>query len=876
MRRVEDKLPAKGRILLTGLWLLQLVCRGPFVRECYRRLVIGLIRRHQLFDKAHYLSANEDVAESGAFPLRHYVEHGDHEGRSPLPLFEPDYYRGQVGSVLTQVNALLHYLWVGRYQRISPSPWFDIEYYLAHNRDVSESGKDPLLHYLRCGGLEGRAPSPEFDSSYYLRRNPQLAADGVNPLVHYVAAGRSAGLAARAEQDIDGGTALIEQSLPSAQAWRDLVPRGARGDAFIDVIVPVYTGRVETLCCLYSVLAAACDTPFELVVVNDASPDAELAADLGALAEQGLLTLLTNPENRGFVGTVNRAMGLHQSRDVVLLNADTEVYDGWLDRLYDAATRHDSTATVTPLSNNATICSYPHFLQDNPFPLELDYSELDKLTAATNARVTVKAPTAVGFCMYISRRCLAEIGLFDEQAFGRGYGEENDFCQRAIGQGWRNLVAADVFVRHLGAASFQGEKATRVDNAMAVLGQRFPQYEQDVAAFVRRDPLLGARRRLDWARLERTATADSVLIVCHDRGGGAERRVREDAQQYLDAGRGVFFLRPVGGNSSRVVVRHPADEALPNLGTFALTDGEGLTNLLQSLGITEIHAHSLVDFAEKAPEYVVQLAQALDARLEINLHDYEFICPRINLVDSSDRYCGEPAPRQCRKCLKRNGSDFGVSDIELWRRQHGQALKAADAVWVPDEDVSSRLARYFPAVDFQVEPHEDPATLVANNVQWHQPQRHNRRIVVIGAISEIKGYDVLLACARDAQARALPLEFVVLGHSRNDKALEQAGVVVTGRYLEGQAQQNLIDLAPDMVWLPSVWPETYSYTLSIALAVGAPVAAFDIGAIARRLRARGAAQNLMPLDWVDDCRRVNDALLRPDEQADAYGSDQVA
>ena len=140
------------------------------------------------------------------------------------------------------------------------------------------------------------------------------------------------------------------------------------GPDAVDVIVPVYKGRAETLRCLYSVLAASCSTSFELIVINDASPDEQLVKELQRLAGQGLVHVAGKFAESRLCPYCQSWHGLHQDRDVVLLNADTEVFDGWLDRLQQAASRHPRTGTVTPLSNNATICSYPRFLQDNPFP----------------------------------------------------------------------------------------------------------------------------------------------------------------------------------------------------------------------------------------------------------------------------------------------------------------------------------------------------------------------------------------------------------------------------------------------------------------------------------------------------------------------------
>ncbi len=121
-------------------------------------------------------------------------------------------------------------------------------------------------------------------------------------------------------------------------------------------------------------------------------------------------------------------MQLHPRRDVVLLNSDTEVYDRWLDRLSVVAKRNAQTGTVTPLSNNATICSYPHFPEENPFPLELDYAELDGMIGELNAGFEVEAPTGVGFCMYIKRQCIKDVGLFDEKPSARATGKRTIFA----------------------------------------------------------------------------------------------------------------------------------------------------------------------------------------------------------------------------------------------------------------------------------------------------------------------------------------------------------------------------------------------------------------------------------------------------------------
>jgi hypothetical protein len=130
----------------------------------------------------------------------------------------------------------------------------------------------------------------------------------------------------------------------------------------------------------------------------------------------------------------------------------------WLDRLRRCASSRPKIGTVTPFSNNATICSYPDVCRENGLPDGVELGELDRVFRRVNAGKIAEIPTAVGFCMYIKRACLDQVGLFDAERFGKGYGQENDFSLRAAEKGWSNVLCADTFVFHQGRASFQSEK----------------------------------------------------------------------------------------------------------------------------------------------------------------------------------------------------------------------------------------------------------------------------------------------------------------------------------------------------------------------------------------------------------------------------------
>ncbi len=268
----------------------------------------------------------------------------------------------------------------------------------------------------------------------------------------------------------------------------------------IDLIIPVHRGLDSVRVCLDSMYSAAQRQAFEVLLVNDASPEPGMHALLKAYAERPHTLLLEQETNLGFVESVNRAAACHPERNFLILNSDTRVSGDWLDRMVRCA-RHDTRiATVTPFSNNATLCSYPLPMIGNPLPTGLDLAELDTLFKTVNADRYTDIPTGVGFCMYIDRTAWQTLGGFDAQRFGRGYGEENDFCRRLAASDWRNVVCADVFVFHEGAVSFGAERHALQKQAYANLIEVHPDYEALIQSFIASDPLRPFRLAIDRAR----------------------------------------------------------------------------------------------------------------------------------------------------------------------------------------------------------------------------------------------------------------------------------------------------------------------------------------------------------------------------------------
>ncbi len=605
----------------------------------------------------------------------------------------------------------------------------------------------------------------------------------------------------------------------------------------VDIVIPVYSGVEETAACIRSVMATVGDDA-EIIVIEDASPDAAMVPMLQDLAQSGAITLLHNPRNLGFPKSANRGLKLHGDRDVVLLNADTEVYGNWLTRLRAAAYGDSKVGTVTPLTNSGSIASYPA-ASDEPELTGETVAERDRLAARINAGTTVEIPTGVGFCLYFRRDCLDEVGTFDTVTFGRGYGEENDFCLRATRAGWRHLLATDIYVRHLGTRSFGADRPALYDRNLRLLNLRYPGYDADIQAFLKVDPAHPARRRLDEARLV-AAWDRHVLIVTLPLEGGVRRAVGDRVRELRDAGLIPIVLKPDSGESTHCSLTIEGS-GLDDLHYRFADEIPALFSLLRKLRLDHIELHHFLGLPGKLIDGLYRMRWSID----IQVHDYIWYCPRITLLDGAGRYCGEPDLAACESCVDKNGSRLGEDmSVAALRERSRRWLRAARHVVVASPSVAKRMTAQFPDIALKIEPLEPPVPVAA----IAPSVRKKIKVALIGAIGDHKGYDVLLEMARDTVQRGLPIEFVVIGYTKDDIALFDTGVVfVTGEYEEGEIDGLLAREKPDLALFLSQFPETWSYALTHALRAGIPVAAFDLGAIADRLRAGSDDPLLLPL-----------------------------
>lgn len=748
------------------------------------------------------------------------------------------------------------------YEIIDESGLFDRGFYLRANSDVAEASLDPLAHFCDYGWREGRDPTPYFSMRFYRRAVASTERVSGNPFVHYILEGRAKGLRTRPEAI--GPMEPIPLIRPGQ--WNRLKPRiEACG---LDVIIPVYRGLRDTAACVHSVLTAKVHTSFRLIVVNDKSPEPEVSKLLSALARRKLFLYLENSENMGFIVSANRGMAVDPDAHRLLLNSDTIVYDGWLDRIAAHAEK-DRVGTVTPLSNNATIFSYPDPNASNNYSLELSLSNLDLVTSVVNKDCSLEVPTGVGFCMLIHKDCYRAVGELDAATFAKGYGEENDFCVRAAQLGWKNVAATDVLVRHTGEVSFALDAATQQQSSYISLLKKHPRYEASVKRFISRDPFKSVRQRLDLARLSFALNREKVLLlISHRQGGGIETHLHQLADTLGEEfGTLVLAPNPVRpGEFSLNLLKNPL--YLPNLAALNESDLlNALNALFKNRPSSVVHLHSAVGFNIAKLTSVLRSVKSWGVRIVSTIHDYSPICPRNHLINDSDDYCGIPGPAECNACARSGPSGSGAefSDIVAYRAAYRELLACAERTYVPSEDTRARLQPHLRSTVLQSKPHLEAAATVSKRPRWRLSSASGParplRIALIGAIGPHKGSSVLFGCASDAMRRELDLDFRVIGYTDIDERLRRVNVAVTGPYFsEEDLHASIKDYEPDVAFFPSIWPETYLYTLSEAFNHGLFPVAFDIGAPAERIMDAGWGA-LIDFDERYNYSFINDSLL---------------
>lgn len=602
---------------------------------------------------------------------------------------------------------------------------------------------------------------------------------------------------------------------------------GDYSDKWVDIIIPVYNG-FDFLENLFKTVEHT-KVNHRIFVVNDCSPDERVLPFLKEQAKKNTqVVLIENTENLGFVQSVNKAL-LSTAYDVVILNTDVELPHGWIERVMAPIWNDSTVASATPYTNSGTICSFPNFCDNNEIFMGLSVEEVDKEFSKIKPRYSIM-PTGVGFCMAMSRKSLDDIGLLDAETFYKGYGEENDWCQRAINAGYKNVMVENLFVYHKHGASFASEDKKRyIERNSKLLLERYPNYDRDVQFYVLEDENKDIREFVKY-RLMAENCKECTLIFDHNWGGGANSYNQQRVSQMLEDGQCVITV--VCSKD-----KYSAEVCCGNYkASVSFEDRASVFNHLREWNIKHIIINELISFDElfETMDDIVALKKEKNADMEMLAHDFYSICPSCYLMNDKSKHCFMPTMEECVSCIGNNKNSFNkkYNDIVLWRNNWNTFLNNCEKIVVFSNNSKEYFNHWYKNLDnIEVKPHS------VNYMEKIQlPEKKSKTVTIgfLGNFMYIKGAEILLEMQKIIEKKGLDAKIVVIGS--NAEGYDAGNIKFTGRYEIQDVQKLIIQNDVDIIFIASICPETFSYTTEEVIKMGMNVASFDIGAPQERIR----------------------------------------
>lgn len=418
---------------------------------------------------------------------------------------------------------------------ISKSDLFDNDYYSSRYL-LNEKIHDPIQHYLKAGWRRGYSPSSRFHQNFYLYMYPDIEITRCIPILHYIRHGQQEGRFGVPYEDL-----IDHISRKASSCFLLNEPKPNILKSTTDIIIPVFNG-FEYLFQLFESITHNTYSKYRLIVADDCSSDPRVWPYLQKLKNENIISLLVrNESNIGFLKTVNRLVELVNNH-FVILNTDTEVPSGWLERLMEPILMNADVASTTPFTNSGTICSFPVYIEDNDIYRSLSVSELDRYFKSVSPANNIEIPTGVGFCMGINYNVVKQIGMFDE-VYKKGYCEENDWSRRAVENGYKHIHVSNLFVYHKHGGSFTSEEKRQLqrDNYVVLCG-RYPDYQLSVDAIVNANDLHILRRSIKLLidkTIEYNSIDDVFLVenirICYVGHLSSNSGVGVAARSYIEA-----------------------------------------------------------------------------------------------------------------------------------------------------------------------------------------------------------------------------------------------------------------------------------------------------------------------------------------------------
>lgn len=606
-----------------------------------------------------------------------------------------------------------------------------------------------------------------------------------------------------------------------------------------DIIIPIYNALDCLKECLQSILKNTDLVQNRLILIDDKSPDENVVSFLRDFAAQHQdlnIIVLYNEKNLGFVGTVNKGMR-YSNRDILLLNSDTEVPAHWLERIQICAYSDKTIGTVTALSNNATLVSVPVGLQPNNIPDHLSLEEYAQIVYEASYNDYIDLPTSHGFCMFIKREVLNLIGFFDEDNFGKGYGEENDFSFRCMDFGYRNVLCDNVYILHKESQSFKADKQKLLEHNLAVLNDRYPAYRKKIDLWLQQFPLKKTCENLIYNLNVRKK--ENILFLIHDftdpyhNVGGTTIHCM-DLIKSLRKKYNIHVLFPEN-DIYKIHSFFEEDEKILNLGGVNANSRfeyynreyrEIVERIIKGLNIAVVHVHHMMGHYFD----IIDVCKDSKVKSIITLHDFYALCPTVNMLYNMEQCCLYLDKKDCKTCLN-NKMRLVNNILPIWKKRWIDFLENFDYVITPSKSTKNIIEKEYNSIMCHVIEH---GVSYKKQMSILDNMRETFNVAFVGVMAKHKGAEVVEKLIEKTSDKNIvyhlfgKTEYVSLEKNRDN-------YVNHGQYKREELSYLLKENNIQLICNLSIWPETYSYTLTETIASGVPVLALDYGAVAERI-----------------------------------------
>lgn len=854
-----------------------------------------IIKNSGLFDEEFYLSTYQDVKNAGVDPVKHYVKSGSKENRNPSSDFDTKFYVNENPSVkYLDTNPLVHYITQGREQNLRTnddildlktnlvseetetlhsskeggSDYKTVDHHVTYNKDYIKRNKVKLKvesfskHHLKgwLVSLKDKKAVLEFNLLVNDVLLCQVKSDkprgdlkrhnlseGLGGFRLDLSEAISDGVFDRAVNKISAYN--LEDELMFEYFIKHTGDVHVRPKNYFSlsydtaVIVPIYNAYEDVVTCVKR-LERYTPLGTEVLLINDASTDKKVFELLDDLSSDKLnFKIIHNSENLGFTKTVNKGINLCSNKNVIILNSDARVTPRWFEGMTDAASTGDDIATVTAMSDRAGAFSAPNIGNDNDLPDGVSEENYALAFRRYSMGIYPTVPTGNGFCMFIQRKCLNEIGGLDVEAFPRGYGEENDFCMRARKHGWRNIIDDRTYVFHDRSKSFGGEKSELMKAGRKVIDERYPDYGKAIQFYSKSNSMnvIRYRARVAMNSVMKSSFRPRVMYVVSTKTGGTPQTNRDLMMSLYDTvepwlmhcDAQVMTLYKVGAKEDQVIEQHHLSEIVEPYTHKSSEYDRVIKEWLVRYDFTMAHIRHLVWHSLNLPKIIKDSG----AKVIMSFHDYYVASPSVKLIDPYND------PKSKNHKLAPLWTEYDTPDSrdewnKQWRGMFADSLNYCDGFVTTSKSAKDTVLEYVEldsSIPFVVINHGRDFESF-RNPNFDNIPSNIIKILVPGNIDKNKGLDVIHKLLElDSRDK---LQIHILGNCsevfNNDKVINH------GTY-DRKDFINIVDkINPHISAIFSVWNETWCHTLTESWASGIPAIVFNFKTLADRIQTTQA------------------------------------